>query len=499
MKSHTATSLQLGYQYFVLPIEFTLAVVPFFVTLGPKSMSKPTYHITTYGCQMNKNDSERMEALLQAVGMESVDGPEKADLVVLNSCSVRKSAEDRIFGRVRTLNKMKKKRPGMIIAITGCMPGRDRDREFQKKMPGVDLYFPTADMGQLPRWIGELRPELVNSTDAVEDYMKLKPERHSVRQAFVSIQTGCNKFCTYCVVPFARGLEKNRPLKQILDEIEDLVAHGCVEITLLGQTVNSYQAPDPDTISKKNPYTDHFAALLWEVNQIKGIARLHYTAPHPVHMNDEIIDAMTLPAHLNFIHIPVQSGDDEVLRRMNRRYTAEEFLAVIERIKAKIPTIAIGTDIIVGFSEETEEQFEKTVELYKNVGFDISYTAQYSERSGTAASSAFPDTVSHKEKKRRWRVLQALMEKMTTEKNQVYVGKTVSVLVERHEPPKVSDEMMKMPEKVKELLESHPGYCYGNSREMKLVRFKSDASMIGEIVDVKVTRADVWVLEGQIV
>jgi tRNA-2-methylthio-N6-dimethylallyladenosine synthase len=462
-------------------------------------MKQGTYHIVTFGCQMNKNDSERMEALLQGLGMRAIEDVEKADFVVLNSCSVRKSAEDRIFGKIKTLSKIKAKRPEMILAVTGCMPGRDRDRSFKKHMPALDLYFPTADMGQLPRWIGELRPELVNSTDLVEDYLKLKPERHSVTQAFVSVQTGCNKFCSYCVVPFARGLEKNRAAQDLLEEIRDLAEHGCVEVTLLGQTVNSYQAPDPECFSKDNPYSDQFAALLWEVNQIKGITRLHYTAPHPVHMNDEIIDAMTLPAHLNFIHLPVQSGDDEVLRRMNRRYTAEEFLVVIEKIKAKIPSIAIGTDIIVGFSGETNKQFEQTVELYKKVGFDISYTAQYSQRSGTAAERAFPDDVPHEEKKRRWVVLQELMEDLTFEKNKLYKDEIVSVLVERHEPPKVSDEMMKMPEKVKELLENHPGYCYGNSRELKLVRFKSDESMVGKIVDVKITRTDKWLLEGVLV
>ena len=448
---------------------------------------------------MNKNDSERMEALLQGVGLVQAENEEQADFVVLNSCSVRKSAEDRIYGKIRALSKIKKKRPNMILAVTGCMPGRDRDRAFKKNMPALDLYFPTADMGQLPRWIGELRPELVNSTDPVEDYMKIRPERLQTRQAFVSIQTGCNKFCSYCVVPFARGLEKNRPVKDVLGEIQDLADHGCVEVTLLGQTVNSYIAPDPENFSKENPCKDHFASLLWEINQIKSISRMQFTAPHPVHMTDEVIDAMTLPAHMNYIHIPVQCGDDEVLRRMNRRYTREQFLDVIRRIRAKMPDISIATDIIVGFCGETPEQFEKTVELYKEAQFDISYTARYSDRSGTAASRAFNDNVSHKEKKRRWNVLQDLMEKQTLEKNQAYKDKVVSVLVERHEPPKVSEEMMKMPEKIKELLESHPGYCYGNSREMKLVRFKADPSLIGEIVDVKITRPDVWLLEGKLV
>lgn len=459
-------------------------------------MSSPTYHLITFGCQMNKNDSERLAGLLNGVGFCSTEAKEQADLVLINTCSVRQSAEDRVFSLVGTFKDIKRERPNMILGITGCMPGRDRDQTIRKKMPIVDLYFPTAEMGQLPRWIAELRPELVNSPDITEDYTKITPDRQKTRQAFVSIQTGCNKFCTYCVVPFARGLEKNRPLADILDEIRDLVAHGCIEVTLLGQTVNSYRAPDPESFSKGNPYTDHFAGLLWEINQIPEIKRLHFTAPHPLHMTDEVIDAMTLPAHLNYIHLPVQAGDDDVLRRMNRRYTARQYLDVIDRLRSKIPEIAIGTDMIVGFCGEGEEAFERTVELYERVRFDISYTARYSVRSGTAAWRAFKDDVTFEEKKRRWNVLQEVQERITREKNQTFVGQRVSVLVERHEPPKVTDEMLAMPGDIRERMAAQPGYCYGNSREMKLVRFHGRESLVGQIVDVRIEKADTWLLEG---
>ena len=470
------------------------------------------YHLITYGCQMNKNDSERMEALLKGVGLMPTDVREEADVILVNTCSVRQSAEDRVFSVVGQFASLKQMKPELIVGITGCMPGRDRDGAIRKRLPIVDLYFPTADMGQLPRWLGELRPELVNSTDPVEDYLKVHPDREVTRQAFVSIQTGCNKFCTYCVVPFARGLEKNRPLKDILEEIHDLALHGCVEVTLLGQTVNSYQAPDLENFSKNNPYVrrllrrpdgtprndegDHFAALLWEVNQVEGISRLHFTAPHPLHMTDEVIDAMTLPAHLNYIHLPVQAGDNDVLRRMNRRYTAEQFLEVVDRLKSKIPDLAIGTDIIVGFCGESPEAFEKTVELYEKVRFDISYTARYSTRSGTAAWRAFKDDVSLEEKKRRWEVLQAVQERIVYEKNQAYVGKVVSVLIDRHEPPKITDEMYHLDKNILATIASQPGTCYGNSREMKLTRFTAPKEMVGKIVDVKITKAEMWVLEG---
>jgi tRNA-2-methylthio-N6-dimethylallyladenosine synthase len=388
------------------------------------------------------------------------------------------------------------------------MAGRDRDGAIRKKLPIVDLYFPTADMNQLPRWISEMRPELVNSPDIAEDYLKLTPQYHSKKQAFVTIQTGCNKFCTYCVVPFARGLEKNRPVRDIIDEVRALAEGGCVEVTLLGQTVNSYRAPDPEHWSPENPYVrrslgsarddrgDHFAALLWEVNQVPGISRLHFTAPHPLHMTDEVMDAMQLPAHLNYLHLPVQAGDNEVLRRMNRRYTREQYLECVHRLYEKIPNVALGTDIIVGFCGETAEQFERTVDLYREANFDISYTAMYSPRSGTAAYRAFKDDVSKEEKKRRWQVLQDLMEKIVKEKNQAYVGKTVSVFVERHDPPKLTDEMLAMPGNVRDALAKLPGTCSGNSREMKLVQFSGSAELVGQIVDVHINEAKEWVLIG---
>ncbi|MBM5789982.1 tRNA (N6-isopentenyl adenosine(37)-C2)-methylthiotransferase MiaB [Candidatus Parcubacteria bacterium] len=477
-------------------------------------MSSPTYHLITFGCQMNKNDSQRISSLLRGIGFEPTERKEQADLVLINTCSVRQSAEDRVYSLVGTFGEIKRARPEMILGVTGCMPGRDRDGAIKKRLSFIDLYFPTAEMGQLPRWIAELRPELVNSADIVEDYLKITPDRLAARQAFVSIQTGCNKFCTYCVVPFARGLEKNRSLRDILDEVRELAEHGCVEVTLLGQTVNSYRAPDPEAFSKANPYVQrsfgplggphddgmgrHFAGLLWEINQIAGISRLHFTAPHPLHMSDEVMDAMTLPAHLQYLHLPVQSGDDEVLRRMNRRYTAAQYLDVVDRLRAHCRAMAIGTDIIVGFSGESEAAFERTVELYERVGFDLSYTARYSVRSGTAAWRAFKDDVSREEKKRRWDVLQAVQERITRDKNEAYVGKTVSVLVERHEPPKITEELLSAPEDIRQALARQSGFCYGNSREMKLVRFVGGAEMVGKIVDVQVKRADTWLLEGSL-
>jgi len=440
-------------------------------------MRHPTYHLITLGCQMNKNDSERIAAILKGIGFEENEVREDADLVLINTCSVRQSAEDRVFGFLKELAAVKERRPELIVGITGCLPGRDKDGSIRKKMPVADLYFPTADAVQLPRWIAELRPELSMGNTIADNFLAVAPERRTSRQAFVTVQTGCNKFCSYCVVPFARGLEKNRPVADILAEVRGLADRGCVEVTLLGQTVNSFRAADPSEFSPDNPYKDHFAALLWEINQVPGISRLHYTAPHPSHMSDEIVDAMTLPAHVNYIHLPVQAGDDEVLRRMNRRYTGAQFLDVIARLRSRIPDIAIGTDIIVGFCGETREQYLRTAELYEMVRFDISYTARYSTRSGTAAWRAFKDDVSRDEKKWRWRHLQEIQERIVYEKNQAYAGKVVSVLVDRHEP-------------------GTPGMCLGNSREMKLVRFPGGPELVGKIVEVKIDKAEKWILEG---
>jgi tRNA-2-methylthio-N6-dimethylallyladenosine synthase len=426
---------------------------------------------------MNKNDSERMAGLLASLGFSETDDESVADLVVVNTCSVRQSAEDRVYGAQEKYLEYKKRKPDMIVAVTGCMPGRDKEKKLRRRLPGTDLYFPTSDMVRLPQWIAELRPDLVNSGAFEQDYLKIHPLRAPGARAYLTIQTGCNKFCTYCVVPYARGLEKNRPASDILTEARDLIANGVIELTLLGQTVNSYRASDPETFSKENPYNDHFAALLWEINRLPGLERLHWTAAHPISMSDEVIDALALPKQVNYLHLPVQSGSDEVLRRMNRKYSRDQFLDTINKIKAQRPEIALGTDIIVGFPGETRAQFDETLSLYKGVGFDISYNAQYSPRSGTLGVKLYEEDILPEEKRARWDDLQTLMEETALEKNRAFVGKTISVLVDRVEN----------------------GYASGNSFEMKLARFPSkNESLVGKIVPVTIQTAMSWVLEGEI-
>lgn len=438
-----------------------------------------TYHVVTYGCQMNKNDSERIATIMHGAGFV-LHEEETADVIILNTCSVRKSAEDRVYGLVKKLHERRVEgKTGQIICVTGCMAGRDRNHKLQEKMPGADLFFPIADITLLPQRISQLRSDLVSNAEVVDDYLAVAPKRKNTVSAFVTIQTGCNKFCTYCVVPFARGFERNRTLREILDEVRDLVAHGCVEITLLGQTVNSYRASDPHHFSKDNPYRDHFAALLWELNHIDGIARVHFTAPHPLSLTAEGIEALSLPKHVKFLHLPVQAGNDEVLRRMNRRYSRQLYIDLVKQIYARNPDIVLGTDIIVGFPGETREQFEDTVSLYRECQFDISYTAMYSPRTGTVAHKGFVDDVSSEEKKERFEILQKLMKEIVLEKNQRFLGRTVSVLVDTFIAK-----------------EDGLGWCEGNSEHMKRVRCVGTENMVGTIVPVTVSKAQEWMLYG---
>lgn len=438
----------------------------------------PSYFILTYGCQMNANDSERLMAIFKVCGLEQSACENEANLVIFNTCSVREHAEQRIYGKMESLMERKKKGEDLIIAVTGCMAGRDKSGELRRRLNMADLFFATAEMVNLPRWLAELKPEWMISGDMENDYLKISPIRQSKYQAYITIQTGCNHFCSYCVVPYARGLERNRPVEDVLKEIRDCVEHGVLDITLLGQAVNEYRALDPGSFSSHNPYRNHFAALLWEINQIEGVKRLHWTAAHPSAMDDEVIHALTLPKQVNYLHLPVQSGSNEVLRRMNRKYTREQYLEKVAKIKRTRPGIALGTDIIVGFPGETEQDFLETVDLYKECDFDISYTAQYSPRTGTLSHRLFADDVDQPEKKRRWEELQSLMEETVWRKNQAYQDMVLDVLIERIDGD----------------------WAHGTSGELKNIRaLGATPNMIGTLAKMKVIKPMRWLLEGRII
>jgi tRNA-2-methylthio-N6-dimethylallyladenosine synthase len=421
------------------------------------------YFIIAHGCQMNKSDSERVAAVLEKIGYKPAKNEKQADLVVLLACSVRQAAVDRLYGRARELNKIKKNNPNFKTILTGCILPKDK-KIFVGKF---DLVLDLKQITDLEKFKDYCQQSWC------EHYFRIEPKYSVKYSAFVPIMTGCNNFCSYCAVPYVRGRELSRSVAEVLTEIKNLAKNGCLEIMLLGQNVNAYRPYDIENFSKKNPYKHPFAALLWEVNQIKEIKRIFFTAPHPRDMTNEVIDALTLPQMVNYLHLPLQAGDDRVLKRMNRSYTAADYLKLVKKIRKKKPGIAIGTDIIVGFPGETKTAFQNTVELYKKADFDIAYLAMYSPREGTAAAK-FPDDVTRAEKKRRRDVLQKLMEEIVFRKNQKYAGKIVSVLVN----------------------EFKNGKCIGNSREMKVVRFPGDKNMIGKIFDVKIKKALEWILEG---
>ena len=437
--------------------------------------AQKTYFLWVLGCQMNKSDAQRIESVLELMGMRKAQNESEANLIGVVSCSVRQKAIDKISSRIHLWNEMRKTRP-ILTLLTGCVLPHDK-KYLGKKF---DILLDLNELSQLPVEVSRF-PDFAKHAasaprlDEFSDYFSFTPSYHEKHKAFVPIMSGCDKFCTYCAVPYTRGRERSRKVSDIRDEIRKLAVNGCLEVTLLGQNVNSYRAEDSNDFSKANPYTDAFAALLWEINQIDGIERIHFTAPHPRDMTDEVISALTLPKHLNFVHLPMQAGDNDILAKMNRKYTIEDFLVLVEKIRKQTPDIAIGTDIIVGFCSETGQQFERTVAAYKAIEFDISYHAVYSSRKGTVEEKLWSDDISLPEKKRRWKVLQDLMEEITYRKNQKFFGKVVSVLVDSFEN----------------------GTCIGNSREYKQVRFSSDRDLTGSIIDVKITEPKTWVLLGE--
>ena len=446
------------------------------------------YHVLTFGCQMNTSDSERINTLLQQCGFESCDEMSEADLVVMNTCSVKQKAEDKVWGHVGKVERMKKEKPNLRVGLTGCMvrqsgvahsyePGveKKRDHLFQNSTI-LDFVFRIEDLGQVPKMLSQIYTQDIGKdfSDELESYFQIRPEYKTAFQVFVPVQTGCNKFCTYCIVPFTRGREFSRPMDEIVSEVEVLVAQGAKDVTLLGQTVNSYRYPD----SSRNFSDNNFVELLYRLDKIPGLDRLRYTSPHPMDMKDELIQAhVDLKTMCNHVHLPVQSGSNEILKKMNRKYTREQYLEMIQKVKETIPEVAITTDIIVGFPGETEEDFQATYDLFQDVRFDMSFTSRYSVRSGTYAAKKIPDDISPAEKARRWHELNELLKMIAVENNQSYYSHIYPVLVER----RLSD-----------------GRYEGMTRSMKRVQFPSSKiGLEGTVVPIKIKSAQAWVLLGE--
>lgn len=440
-----------------------------------------TYFIQTWGCQMNDEDSEQMGLYLRDLGFEPSRTMLDAHVVILNTCSVRKKPEDKAFSMLGELLLIKDTRPHMIIGVCGCM-AQARAKEIRRRAPHVDFVLGTGDLGQLPGLVEEaaqkkrfqMRLDLPDRKGKVVEDV---PQRHLGRaakvKAFVPIQYGCDKFCTFCIVPTTRGRERSRPTEDILQEVRVLAEQGTKEITLLGQTVNSY---GKNLLEGQVP----FSKLLWKISQIDGIERIRFTSPYPRDFKADLIETIRdCPKVVESIHLPVQSGSDEVLRQMHRVYTVESYLEIVEELRSKVAGVTLTTDIIVGFPGETDEQFEETMALIERVRFDGAYMFAYSTRPGTEAGDR-KDQISSKVKKERLNRLIERQNEITCELNESYVGREVEVLVEGASA-------------------KDPNKLQGFTRDYKMVHFNSGRECAGRLVNVRVTKAHRWGLSAELI
>lgn len=421
------------------------------------------YLVQTFGCQMNHSDSERFAAILERIGYAATEAATEADLIIYNSCSVRQKAEDRILGQGSYISKLKRKNPDLKVVLTGCMARRtwkgtsktgspiqmtqsDRETELQTQMPWVDIVIETKDFAKLP---GKLGFD-VNISEAPEHYLSYKPVYKNDFQTFVPISTGCDHFCTFCIVPFARGGEVCRKADSIIDEVEERIANGTKDLTLLGQTVNRWVNPKYDEELKQGMIANtripelnnhlmadadcndpkDFLQLMQRLDQIPGDWWMSFVSSHPNYMTDELIDFIAESKHIRpYLHFALQSGSDEILKRMNRRHTIDEFVAKTLRMKDKIPGLGLSTDVIVGFPGETEEQFMQTADVMNKLGFDMAYISEFSPRKGTAAG-LLKDDISREEKSRRKKYLNdEILAKTAGDNNNAMLNTKQKVLI----------------------------------------------------------------------
>ena len=444
-----------------------------------KDKNQKYYHILTHGCQMNEHDSEKISWVLEDMGYKYTDTMEESDFIIFNTCLVRENAELKLFGQVGALKNLKLERPDLIISICGCMMQVEGPRNFiLDKFRYVDIIFGTNNIHKLPQLISKHLQTGETIVDIIEDTYEIPEDvdanRISSFKGYVTIMYGCNNFCTYCIVPYARGREKSREPEDILKEIEKLAQEGYKEITLLGQNVNSYGK----TLEREERYS--FANLLADVNKIEGLERIRFMTSHPKDISDELIEAFgQLDKLSKHIHLPVQSGSNKILKEMNRHYTREDYLEKVGKLKKICPDIALSTDIIVGFPGETEEDFEDTLSLVSEVGYDAAYTFLYSMREGTKAAER-DDQVDDKLKHERFQKLLDLIYPMFNENNQKAIGNTYKVLVEG--TSKNNDDILA-----------------GRTDGSKLVHFQGDRDLIGSIVEVKIEEANSFTHTGKLV
>ena len=443
------------------------------------------YHILTMGCQLNENDSEKLCGMLEKMGYIRTDDFQDADLNLFNTCCVRENAEDKLFGKLGELKRVKEEK-GTIIAIGGCMMQEKHITDkIKESYPFVDILFGTHTLYRFPEDLYKALMEKKKQEDILdidgEIYEGLPIKRDSSIKAAVTIMNGCNNFCTYCIVPYVRGRERSREPKEIIKEVEELAKQGYKEITLLGQNVNSYLRVEKE---KGKPFEEYdgvnsFATLLKAINKIEGIERIRFVSPHPKDFTDDVIEAIAVCDKVcKLIHLPLQSGNTKVLKEMNRRYTKEQYLHLVEKMKAKIPNLTLSTDIIVGFPGETEEEFEDTLDVVKKVRFEQVYMFIYSRRVGTPGDkmeNQIPEEIKHK----RFDKLKALVESQIEENNQKYVGTIQKVLVEG--TSKNNENMLT-----------------GRTDSNKVVIFEGNKGLINKMIDLKIVSEHMWYLKGSV-
>lgn len=435
------------------------------------------YYIKTYGCQMNEYDSSRMgDVLAAAEGMEPTDDPAQADILLVNTCSVREKAESKVFSLLGEWKLLKDAKPGVVIGVGGCVASQEGET-LVRAAPQIDLVFGPQTVHRLPEMLGELRSGRRAVVDVsfpeIEKFDRLPAPRAEGATAFVSIMEGCSKYCSFCVVPYTRGDEISRPFESVLDEVRGLAAQGVREITLLGQNVNAYRGPMDDGVLAD------LATLIHHVAAIEGIERIRFTTSHPLEFDDSLIEAYAnVPELANHLHLPVQSGSDRVLAMMKRGYTALEFKDKIRKLRDVRPDISVTSDFIVGFPGETERDFEATMKLVRDLEIDQSFSFLYSRRPGTPAAS-LADEVPHEEKQARLIRLQSLLEEHSQARNRRLVGSVQRVLVER---PSRKDQ----------------AELAGRTEDNRWVNFPGPAGLIGHFVDLQITEAKAHSLRGRI-
>ncbi|MDD4562085.1 MAG: tRNA (N6-isopentenyl adenosine(37)-C2)-methylthiotransferase MiaB [Syntrophomonadaceae bacterium] len=433
------------------------------------------YHILTYGCQMNVRDSEIIAGLLEAMGYTATDTVENAGIIIFNTCSVRHSAENKVYGKLGEVMVLKRKKPGTLIAFGGCMAQLPEVRKKLKKS-GVDVVFGTHNIHELPHLIEEARfqKQAVYRVWEQEGMVieAMPSQRRPGLSAYINIMYGCNNFCSYCIVPYTRGRERSRQPEDIVKELEEVAALGYREVTLLGQNVNSYGYGLDKEID--------FADLLKRASAVEGIDRIRFTTSHPKDMSDKLIDAVAiLPKVCEHIHVPLQAGSNDVLRRMNRRYTREHYLELTHKIRQRIPGVAITSDLIVGFPGENEEDFLDTLDMVKKVRFEAAFTFIYSPRSGTRAAS-WEGQLELEEKKNRLQRLNQVQYQIAAEINQSMQGSIREVMVEG--PSKTNPEKLT-----------------SRTRTNHIVIFSGPKDLIGQLINVRITEAKTFSLFGEVV